>query len=64
MAGREKTRDDDERELDMLALRCAGMKSTALARRYEMSPPAVRTLTNRIRDAHAAHTGEAVDGWW
>lgn len=64
MAGREKTRADDERELDMLAQRCAGMKSTKLAQRYDLTPPAVRTLTNRIRDAHAAHTGEAVDGWW
>lgn len=64
MAMREKTREDDERELRMLEGRCLGVETPVLSRQYGMRATSIRTLTNRIRDAHAEHSGEDVSGWW
>lgn len=64
MPWREKTREDDERELAMLAMRSDGESAPAIAVRFCLAPERVRVLTNRIRDDHAAHTGEDVRGWW
>jgi hypothetical protein len=64
MPGREKTREDDERELEMMSLRSLLYRSKDIAAKFGMRPEALRTVTNRIRDAHAEHTGENVDGWW
>lgn len=64
MAGREKTRDDDDRELQMLQMREAGRHTSTIGAYFGIPSSRVRTITNRIRDDHAAHSGEDVSGWW
>lgn len=59
-----KTRADDERDLEMLELRCSGMTSHELGKKYGIAHTLVRTITNRIRDAHRAHSLEDTSWWW
>jgi DNA-binding CsgD family transcriptional regulator len=59
-----KTRADDERELAMLDLRAAGYSAGAIGDHFGETSSRIRTLTNRIREAHADHTGEPVSDWW
>jgi uncharacterized alpha-E superfamily protein len=53
MTARVKTREDDERELQMLRMRDLGWSSPAIGRRFERPAEAVRTLFQRI-DADTA----------
>lgn len=67
--GRTATRDADELLLRLIALRCAGHSAARIGARYNMADTAVRTITNRVRDADAAESGEpreavlAAYGW-
>lgn len=60
----DKTREDDDRELAMLSMRAKGHTTTVIGSVFGETSSRVRVLTNRIRDDHAAHTGEDVGGWW
>lgn len=52
------TRRDDERLLGMLALRCAGVSSAAIAERVGAKPEGVRIATTRVRNDDLEQSGE------
>lgn len=60
------TRSDDERDLKILELRCAGISMSVIAERFGMTRGAVAGLTNRIRKADVAESGEpdTSEGYW
>lgn len=61
-------RADDERDLQMLALRCEGLPASAIAPRFGMARGSVLRITNDIRHADATQSGEPLDavaaGYW
>ena len=56
--GRTASRDSDDRLLHLIALRCAGYSAAQTGARYGMADTAVRTMTNRVRDADVVESGE------
>lgn len=69
MTWRTASRREDERALFMLDMRGDGMSSGVIGRLLGMSDSAVRVITNRIRAADLAESGEpreavmAAYGW-
>lgn len=69
MTWRTASRRDDDRALHMLDMRGDGMSSGVIGRLLGMSDSAVRVITNRIRAADLAESGEpreavlAAYGW-
>lgn len=69
MTWRTASRREDERALLMLDMRGDGMSSGVIGRLLGMSDSAVRVITNRIRAADLAESGEpreavmAAYGW-
>ena len=62
---RETTRADDELKLWMVRNRANGFSAGEIGKAIGMKNTLVRTITNRIRDADAAESGECVDGhYW
>lgn len=64
MSGKSKARDDDERVLWMIRERASGRSSYDVAAQIDMTPTLVRTITNRVRDADAAESGEDTTGFY
>ena len=69
MTWRIASRREDERALFMIATRCDCMSAGVIGRLLGMSDSAVRVITNRIRAADLAESGEpreavmAAYGW-
>lgn len=69
MTWRTASRREDERALLMLDMRGDGMSAAVIGRLLGMSDSAVRVITNRIRAADLAESGEpreavmAAYGW-
>ncbi|MDF0598970.1 hypothetical protein [Psychromarinibacter halotolerans] len=57
----EKTRDDDEILLRMLGMRCDGAASSAIGRAFGVTASRVRVMTDRVRHADVAESGEPAD---
>lgn len=63
MAGIAMTREDDERDLDILAHLRRGVSRAQIARKFDMP---LRTVSRRIeviRTADCAHDPEAIEYW-
>jgi hypothetical protein len=59
------TREDDERALDLIRLRCMGITTTEAGRRYGLTGRQVGTITNRVRREDEAHSENGVGGhYW
>lgn len=69
MTWRIASRREDARDMLMLDMRCDGMSAGVIGRLLGMSDSAVRVITNRIRAADLAESGEpreavmAAYGW-
>jgi hypothetical protein len=61
MTWRIASRREDARALFMIATRCDGMSSGVIGRLLGMSDSAVRVITNRVRAADLAESGEPAE---
>lgn len=57
MPGRVTSRAQDERDLDILRLRCAGYRNTQIASHLGMKPSAVSVVIQRVRKDDELHEG-------
>lgn len=68
MANARPSREDDEKLLQMLTLRCAGWSSWQISVRLGISESYARAGTNRIRSADRKESGEQARiveaGYW
>jgi hypothetical protein len=58
MAAVHVSRASDDRVLAMITLRCRGQASDVIAARFGMKGPDVRIVTNRVKNADVAESGE------
>lgn len=59
--GARTSRDDDDRLLAMVAMRCAGKTSRDVGEAFGLTNEAVRIATNRVFSADQKESGEAAE---